>query len=299
MQSMGLCRRSQWVLSRRLRSRTRLIGGNALHFLKLECRCTHFGGMTAILLGSLPFLGLGGDQLISKVVSTAIATLFKRTGQLEATVRAEPVAKLLQGGIDGFDFIGEGLLMYNGLRIEAMELYLQAISIDFGSIFKGQVALRQPTQATMRVVLTEADLSTSFNTPFVVEKLQQLQPQGLPLYFKETQMTLNQDKSLRIQTQIRAGEAIDSVDVDITARLQVEERRRIQFVDVSYGGDAAASEMGRGMIDHVNTLLDLDKFALDGARLQVDRVCLVGKQLVFYGVAQIDHFPQGKVTAID
>ena len=255
--------------------------------------------MTAIVLGSLPFPGEGGAQLISKVVSTAIAALFKRTGQLEATVRAEPVAKLLQGAIDGFDFIGKGMVMYNGLRIEAMELYVQAVSIDFGSIFKGQVALRRPTQATLRVVLTEADLSTSFNTPFVVEKLQRLEYEGRPLYFKDTQMTLNQDKSLRIQSQIRVGEATDAVEVDVTARLQVEERRRIQFVDVSYGEEAAAAELGRALIDHVNTLLDLDKFALDGTQLRVDRVRLGGKQLVFYGAAQIDHFPRRKVDALD
>ena len=252
--------------------------------------------MTAILLGSLPFPGQGGDQLISKAVSAAIAALFKRTGQLEATVRAEPVAKLLQGSIDGFDFIGKGMLMYNGLRIEAMELYLQAVSIDFGAIFKGKVALRQSTQATMRVVLTEEDLTTSFNTPFVVEKLQRLQHQRNPLYFKETQMTLNQDKSLRIQSQIRVGDATDSVNVDMKAHLEVKERRRIQFVEVSYGGDEAAVELGRALIGHVNMLLDLDKFALDGTQLRVDRIRLGGKQLVFYGAARIDHFPQRKAS---
>ena len=34
----------------------------------------------------------------------------------------------------------------NGLRIEGMELYFQAVSIDFGSIFKGKVQLRQPVK---------------------------------------------------------------------------------------------------------------------------------------------------------
>jgi len=63
--------------------------------------------MTAGVFGSLPFSNQSGDQLISKVVSAAIAALFKRTGKLTATVRAEPVAKLLQGSIDGFDFIAK------------------------------------------------------------------------------------------------------------------------------------------------------------------------------------------------
>ncbi len=87
---------------------------------------------------------------------------------------APSVAKLLQGSLDGFDFIGQGMQMYNGLRSHVMELYLQAASIDFSAIFTGKVKLRQPIQATMRAVLTESDLTTSFNTPFVIEKLQRL-----------------------------------------------------------------------------------------------------------------------------
>jgi hypothetical protein len=250
--------------------------------------------MTAVVFGSLPFPGQSGDRVVSKVVSTAIAALFKQTGKIEANVRAEPVAKLLQGSIDGFDFIGNGMLMYNGLRIEAMELYVQAVGIDLGAIFSGQVKLKQPTQATLRVVLTQEDLTTSFNTPFIVEKLQRLQFQGQPLYFQNTQMILNEDKSLRIKTHIRVGKDSEPQEIDLTARLQLEDRRRIQFVDVTYQGDENAIAISQALISHVNDLLDLDKFALDGTRLRIDRARIQNQQLVFYGIANIDRFPQMK-----
>ena len=68
--------------------------------------------MTSIVFGSLPFPGQSGDQLVSKVITTAIAALFKKTGSIKVNVRAEPVAKLLQGSVDGLDFVGNGLLMY-------------------------------------------------------------------------------------------------------------------------------------------------------------------------------------------
>jgi hypothetical protein len=250
--------------------------------------------MTAIVFGSLPFPNQSGDQLISKVVSTAIAALFKRTGKIAANVRAEPVAKLLQGSVDGFDFLGEGMLMYNGLRIEGMELYVQAVAIDFSAIFTGQVKLRQPTQATLRVVLTEEDLTTSFNTPFVVEKLQRLEYQDQPLHFQDTKMLLNPDKSITLQTQITVGEASQPIPLDMTATLEVQERRKIQFVNVTYEGDAASQDLGRALIAHVNELMDLDKFALDGTALKVDRIRIKDKELVFYGIAQINQFPQRK-----
>jgi hypothetical protein len=184
------------------------------------------------------------------------------------------------------------MLMYNGLRIEAMELFVQAVAIDFGAIFKGQVQLRQPTQATLRVVLTEADLTTSFNTDFVVEKLQLMQYQGQPLRFEQTTMTLTDDKQLRLQSRVRVGTTAERVSLDITARLQVEDRRRIQFTEVVYGGNDEAQALGQAVIDHVNSLLDLDKFALEGTRLRVDQVRLRNQQLIFYGTAEINQFPQ-------
>ena len=113
--------------------------------------------MVASLFTSTPTLNQNGDRLVSKVAGAAIAALFKSSDKVEANVRAEPVAKLLQGSLDGFDFIGKGMQMYNGLRIEVMELYLQAVSIDFSAIFTGKVKLRQPIQATLRTVLTESD----------------------------------------------------------------------------------------------------------------------------------------------
>lgn len=248
------------------------------------------------MLGNLPFPGVtagqGGDQLVSKAVTAAISALFKQTNKLEVKVKAEPVAKLFQGSVDGFDFMGQGLLMHSGLRVEVMELYVQAVSIDFGAIFKGNIQLRQPTQASMRIVLTEDDLTASFNTPFLIEKLQQLAHEGQPLTFEKTQITINDDQSLRMQSSIRQGASDKSVEVDITAFLEVEDRRRLRFVNVAYGGDSKAIELGHVLTDHVNELLDLDQFALDGMQLRVDQLRLRNKQMTLYGIAHIDKFPQ-------
>lgn len=245
----------------------------------------------ATLLGGFSSIGQGGDQLVSKAVSAAIAALFKRTEKIDATVRAEPVSKLLQGSVDGFDFTGQGLLMYNGLRIKAMELYVQAVSIDFGAVMTGKINLRLPTEARLRVLLTEDDLTTSFNTPFVVQKLQKLEYEGQTLNFKQTKMSINGDRTLQLNASIQVGEG-DPVDLDINAKVEVEDRQRILFADVTYNGDEAAVSLGKALIGHVNDLMDLDKFALDGTQLRIDRVRVRDDQLTFYGTAKIDQFPQ-------
>ena len=250
--------------------------------------------MSAIVFGSLPFPGQSGDQLVSKVVTAAIAALFKKTAEIKVNVRAEPVAKLLQGSVDGLDFIGNGMLMYNGLRLEAMELYLQAISIDFSAIFTGQVKLKQPTQATMRIVLTEEDLTSSFNTPFIVEKLQRLQYQGESLNFKNTQIIVNPDKSLKILSEITKGNSSNVMKMDIQTQLRVEGRTKIQFTNPQFSGDEESQALSKAILDHVNNLLNLENFKLDGTRLRVDRARVKDKEFIFYGTAEIEHFPKGK-----
>ncbi len=250
--------------------------------------------MVQALFGSTSFKNQSGDRLVSKVVGAAISALFKRSEKIEANVRAEPVAKLCTGSVDGFDFIGNGMLMYNGLRIAVMELYVQAVSIDFSAIFAGQVKLRQPTQASLRVVLTEEDLTDSFNTPFVVEKLQRLQYQGESLTFTKTLMTVTPEKALRIQSGILLGNSEAPVQVDFTTQVEVLDRQKIQFVDVQYSGNQEEINLSQALVNHVNDLLDLDKFALDGTQLKVDRLRIQNNSLIFYGSAQINQFPKGK-----
>lgn len=253
--------------------------------------------MTSIVFGNLPVPGQSGDRVVSKAVTAAISALFKQTEKLEAIVRAEPVAKLFQGSVDGFDFIGKGLLMYSGLRVESMEFYVQSVAIDFGAIFKGQVKLKQSTQANMRIVLTEEDLNASFNTPFLIEKMQQLTFQGEPLNFDDVQLSVEDDGSLSLKSQVRVGQASEATPVSFNTRVDVHNRRRIQFVDVDHGENPANLELNQALVEHLNNLLDLDKFALDGMQLRVDQLRLRNQKLTLYGIANITDFPRRGAAA--
>jgi hypothetical protein len=252
--------------------------------------------MTSIVFGNLPVPGQSGDRVVSKAVTAAISALFKQAEKLEAIVRAEPVAKLFQGSVDGFDFIGKGLLMHSGLRVESMEFYVQSVAIDFGAIFKGQVKLKQATQANMRIVLTEDDLNASFNTDFLIEKMQQLTFKGEALNFETVQLKIQNDGSLKLDSRVRVGYAAERQHISLTTRLEVENRRRIQFVDVSYGSDSTDLELCQALVDHLNNMLDLDKFVLDGMQLRVDQLRLRNQQLTLYGMANITNFPRRAAT---
>ena len=107
-------------------------------------------------------------------------------------------------------------------------------------------------------------------------------------------MLVNKGKTLTLKSQVKLGKSGEIINLDMTAEVEVEERRKIQFTNVKYQGDEKAKNLGKALISHVNDLLDLDKFALDGTQLKVDRIRIRNKEFIFYGIAKIDRFPERK-----
>ncbi|WP_457502474.1 LmeA family phospholipid-binding protein [Thermostichus sp. MS-CIW-25] len=226
---------------------------------------------------------------VSRGVSAAIRALFKQAERLEARVRVEPVAKLLQGRIDSFELLGQHLQMYNGLRLSALELFCNAVAIDFSQIWQGKIKLRQPVQATMRVVLSQDDLVQSFNTPFVLNRLALVGQDGSPL--SHVHISITPARRLELHANVQQGEA-RAFRVGFSAQVEVLERRRIRFTDpVFAGGTEEELALSRALVDCLNGLLDLDRLALRGTELRVDRVNLQPQQMILYGSATLAQFP--------
>jgi hypothetical protein len=247
-----------------------------------------------MVTGLLPELSLPHSMLtdwVSRGVSAAIRALFKQAGRLEARVRAEPMAKLLQGRIDSFELVGQNLQMYNGLRLSLLELFCNAVAIDFSQVWQGRIRLRQPVQARMRVVLSEADLAQSLNTPFVLNKLAQAGQEGQPLSFHQVEVRITPEQRLQVRAKAQQGES-RVFRVGFSARVEVMERRRICLADPFFEGDTEEGRLlSRALVDHLNALLDLDRLALQGSKLQVDRVCLQPQQMILSGSATLVRFP--------
>ncbi|MBD2102861.1 DUF2993 domain-containing protein [Leptolyngbya sp. FACHB-261] len=246
-----------------------------------------FGGFSG-----LPFQGQSGDKVVGSVATTAISALFKHTEALEARVKANPVSKILQGSLDGFDFWGQGLQMYNGLRLAALSLQVEAVAIDLSALLTGQVKLKTSTRSTMRVVLSEEDLTRSFNTPFILEKLQQVSFEGQALYFSDIEVQLLDDNQLSLSAKVGVGSTSNPVALSLKARLELQDDQRVVFTDVVYDGEGQTVALAQTLITHTNSLLDVEKFNLDGVQLRFQRCDTRDRKLIFKGTARFDQFPK-------
>lgn len=245
-----------------------------------------------------------GEQLLNKVATQSIRHLFSSSEAVDVQIRCHPPSKLLQGSIDAFQMSGRNLVIRREFEVAEMSFVADAVAIDPGSILSGQVRLKQPTQAVAQVVLTEAGINRAFQAELVQKRLVNVDSEALtnlsggePVTFRDVQVTLLPNNQIKINALTDLPNRAD-VPIRLLATLAVERRRRLQFQDPAFDADLVSDDV-RGLsqvltmafADVLNAMVDLDRFDLDGVSLRLNRLETAGKNLVFSGYAQIDHFP--------
>jgi len=245
-----------------------------------------------------------GEQMLNTVASKTIRHLFTQSEFVDVSVRCFPSSKLLQGSIDSFKMSGRGLVIRREFRTEEMSFETDAVAIDFGSLLKGQLKLKQPTQAIAQVVLTEDDINSSFKAELVRKRLENLAipaldelSGGQAISFTEVEVQLQPNNSLRLSAKADLPNQ-GLVPISLSCTLAVARRRRISFENPQFEGETVPEslrEISRtltiAMAEILNNMVDLDRFNLDGVTLRINRLETQGKKLVFSGYAQIDHIP--------
>jgi hypothetical protein len=262
------------------------------------------------MFGSLPGISNQqgtdwGEKILNNVASTTIRHLFTASESVEVQVRCFPSNKLLQGSIDSFKMSGKGLVIRRDFRAEEMSFETDAVSIDFSSVLKGQLRLKQPTQAIAQVILTQADLNRSFEAELVKKRLENLSIPGLDgivegetVSFTQVKVQLLDNNRVRIDSEVVMGNG-KTVPVSLTSGIAVERRRRILFTDQKFAAESIPESLREvsqafteALGEILNNMVDLDKFNLEGVTMRINRLETQGETLVFSGYAQIEDIPQ-------
>ncbi|ERN39795.1 protein of unknown function (DUF2993) [Rubidibacter lacunae KORDI 51-2] len=245
-----------------------------------------------------------GENLLNSVASKTIRHLFTHSDLVDVEVRCSPPGKLLQGSIDSFKMSGRGLVIRKAFRAEELNFETDAVVLDFGSVLKGGIALKQPTQAIAQVKLAEPDINTAFEAPLIRQRLENLtDPQllslsdGAPVSFGNVKMELLPNNGVNLQAAARWSER--AVPLALSCTLGVERRRRIRFNSLQFRDEAIpedrrdlSGKLTGVMGDILNNMVDLDRFNLDGVTMRINRLETQGRFLVFSGYAQIEHVPR-------
>jgi hypothetical protein len=210
----------------------------------------------------------------------------------------------LQGSIDSFKMSGCGLVIREDFRAEEISFETDAVAIDFSGVLRGKLALKQPTQAVVKVTLSEAGINHAFQAELVKKRLLNLSLPALTnlsggesVSFEAVELQLLPNNRVRIwaKADLSNGEL---VPISLSATIAVERRRRLAFCDPKFEADAVpesqrdiSQTLSLALAQILDSMVDLERFDLDGITMRLNRLETQGKQLIFSGYAQIDRIP--------
>ncbi|MBF2051278.1 MAG: DUF2993 domain-containing protein [Leptolyngbya sp. IPPAS B-1204] len=248
-----------------------------------------------------------GERMLNAVATQSIRHLFTSSEFVDVVVRCYPSSKLMQGSIDSFKMTGRQLVIRRQFEVAEMSFETDAVAIDFSTLVRGQLRLKQPTQAVAQIVLVEDAINRAFQAELVQKRLQMLDlppltnlSGGEPVSFRDVQITLLPENRVTIAAKTDLPNRSD-VPIHLAATLEIEKRRRIVFANPQFEAEAISDTALRGIsepltmafVQVLNEMVDLDRFDLDGVTMRLNRLETHDKQLLFSGYAQIDHFPKG------
>lgn len=123
--------------------------------------------LISALLGILAPVGFVTDE----VAETAIRNQLDGAEELRVRIDNTPSYQVLQGRVDRVRIAGRGLYPLEGFRIAVLELESDPIAFipDLS-----QLALKQPLQAAIKLVLTEADIHQALQSEQISDALTDL-----------------------------------------------------------------------------------------------------------------------------
>jgi hypothetical protein len=246
-----------------------------------------------------------GEKFLNQVASQAISRLFSASEHVDVQVRCFPSSKILQGVIDSFKMLGRGLVIRHQFPVAEMSFETDTLAIDFGAIMRGELKLKQPTQAIAQVVLSEAGINEAFRAELVRQRLENVSTPALdaisgeePVTFRQIVVQLRPQNQITIYAQAQLP-LQGLVPFQVSTTLTIERRRRILFTGAQFQAglvtadiEPIAERLAAAFIELLNGMVDLDCFDLDGVTLRLNRLETQSERLVFSGYAQIDHFPR-------
>jgi len=260
--------------------------------------------MLGSLLGSNSSSSDFGENMLNSVARQAIQQLFTRSESVDIAIRCSPSSKILQGVVDSFQMKGKGLLIKKMFEAAEMEFETDAVSIDVAGLMGGKIRLKQATHAVATVTMTESGINKAFKADLVEKLLQNVDSEeatslsgGEPLSFRDINVTLLGEQRVDITAKTDLPNR-DDLPIHLTAEIGVERRRRVVFKNEKFEPEGVPDDIQwlseaimPALLGVLNQMVDLERFDLDGVSLRVNRLDIKGKNLLFNGYAEIEHFP--------
>lgn len=237
-----------------------------------------------------------GEQALNKAAEMGLASQLDESENLEVDIKTDPL-KLVQGQVDEVTIEGEGLVMQKDLRMEELEMNMSSVAINPLSAAFGKIELTKPTEASVRVVLIEADINRAFNSEYVRTQLQnsQVQVDGQPMTIDAQQVDfhLPGEGKVALNANVLLRETGETKQVAFTAVPRVSTNgQTVTLEDLQYGeAEELSPELTKALVDETSEILNLSNFDLEGMSLRIKSLDVEAGSLTLQAEAHVEQIP--------
>ncbi|MEL6927264.1 MAG: DUF2993 domain-containing protein [Cyanobacteria bacterium J06600_6] len=237
-----------------------------------------------------------GGQALNKIAELALSSQLEAADSLEVKIDTAP-EKLANGELESLLIEGKGLVLDTDLRVEVLEIDMNAISVRPLKALAGKIELTKPTTGTARLVLTETDLNLALNSPDLRAKIE-----VLDTYLSTGQITLTvpqkrcqfrEDGTIAVEAVVELQPSGETKEVAFSATPKIAAGgSNVLLEDIQYEvGKEMSEELTQAFQDKAAKMLDLRNFEKQGLALRINQLTVEAGQITLLAVADITKFP--------
>ncbi|MGF1482011.1 MAG: DUF2993 domain-containing protein [Cyanophyceae cyanobacterium] len=238
-----------------------------------------------------------GKKAINKAVEIGLSSQVEAVENLDIDIDCEPI-QLAEGEVNSVKLRGEDIVMPQNLSVAEILLETDHVAINVLKAALGKVELSQPTDASLRILLEEADLNRALQSDYLRDLIAQLTipvgEQNLNLKIQQGKFELSGQNRVSLEAQLLAQYGGVDYDVEFAVTLLFEAfGKRIIFEGGRYlNGKSLDFSATIALLTKVNDLLKLRTLQLSQLLVQIERIYVAANQITLELQAHVEQIPE-------
>lgn len=235
------------------------------------------------------------EQVAAQVAETAISQQLDAAKNVHVDIQTD-FFKILQGQADAVSFEGQGLVIKD-IRVEEIKLQTDRVDVNPLSAVFGQVELNKPINASVQVVLTEADINHAMISKYVRSKWQNfdLNVDGETVSLKPQSIQIGFPDNGKIQCvgKVVVEEKNNTSQLGFIAVIRPRTHQQPIILEsfVCSEGEGINFDIAVALMKKIKELVNLAYFELDDIALRIQELVVQKGRITLTAQAHIRQIP--------
>lgn len=237
-----------------------------------------------------------GEQALSKAAEIGLKSQFDKAESLSIDIQIDPIS-LMKGEVKSVTVEGEGLVMQQELRTQELTVQTGSIKVNPWKAALGEIELERPTQSSVRMVISEADIDRAFNSQFVHNQIPHIKVaqngQTVTVTARDISFQLPGNGQIVVHADLEhlGTGIVEQIAFEATPNIAAN-GYRLHLKDVKYiCGKEVSSELTTLILEQISRVLDLRNFEVPSMNLRLTNLEVLAGKLILSSEAEIKAFP--------